>query len=167
MSAAICSAIQLWSWLAPHFQTLWHLKNTIPLCSPIIAGRGYREIIGPTLPTCRTSHPLSPRNDSDQKIGVPLSQSAHRTVTMGSLYLVIISRLRTRGGSFPLLLRTMVEARWHGVFFHIYFIFLKTKNKKKRKRGEEKGEKKDWSVLPPTELHLPNGLLLGANWAWK
>lgn len=56
-----------------------------------------------------------------------------------------------------------------GVFSYIFFIFLKTKNKKKRKRGgEEKGGGgKDWSVLPPTELHLPNGLLLGANWAWK
>lgn len=33
------SAVSLWSWLTTHFQTLWHLKNTIPLWSPIITGR--------------------------------------------------------------------------------------------------------------------------------
>lgn len=65
-------------------------ENTIPLCSPIIVRKGYWEITGPTLPTCSTPHPVSPRNDSDQKIGIQLSQSAHRTVTMGTPYLVII-----------------------------------------------------------------------------
>lgn len=58
---------------------------------------GYREITGPTLTTCSTSHPLPPRNDGDQKIGVLLSQSARRTVTMGSPYLVVISRFLRLG----------------------------------------------------------------------
>lgn len=68
-------------------------------------------------------------------IDVLLSQSARRTVTMGSPYLVIISRF---------------------FFFFLHwdvFIYFGDKRQEERKR------RRDWNALPPTELHLSCGPL--------
>ena len=95
---------------------------------------GYREITGPTLTTCSTSHPLPPRNDGDQKIGVLLSQSARRTVTMGSPYLVVISRFLRLGHC-----SGYYRGRW-GEPEDTAFIFFKDGRQEEREK-EKKGLK--------------------------
>lgn len=95
ISAAICSAVFHFDHDLLPISNRCENFDTIPLWSPIITGRGYREITGPTLSTCNTLRRCSPRNDGHQKIGVLLSQSARRTVTIGSPYLVIISHFLT------------------------------------------------------------------------
>lgn len=80
---------------------------------------GYKEITGQTPAPCSKSPPPPTRNDTDQKIGVPLSQSVHRTATMGSPYLLVISRFLTASCHLRLLSRKMRLARRHDFFFKI------------------------------------------------
>lgn len=166
LTLTLCSQLGSKKWALPfalpfHFDhdslpifkrcDIWKTQSHFGLLSSLEGG--YREITGPTLPTCSTSHPLAARNDGDQKIGVLLSQSARRTVTMGSPYLVIISRFLTLRRCFGLLLRKMRGARGHRGFF--CFVFFDERQEEREK--EKKGWKCDWNALPPTELYLSNG----------
>lgn len=163
LTLTLCSQLGSKKWALPfalpfHFDhdslpifkrcDIWKTQSHFGLLSSLEGG--YGEITGPTLPTCSTSHPFSPRNDGHQKIGVTLSQSARGTVTIASPYLVIISHFLTLRRRFRLLLRKMRGARGHSVDF----FFFKMRGQKKEKKG-----RRDWNALPPTELYLSNGPL--------
>ena len=99
---------------------------------------GYREIAGPTLPPYSTLHRLSPRNDGDHKTGVLLSQSACRTATMGSPYLVIISRFLPPRCCSAI---TQKDGGIQRVQFFLFF-FLKDERQEEREK-ERRGRKND------------------------
>lgn len=146
VSAAICSADPLWSWLASHFQTLWHLKTQSHFGLLSSLERGYREITGATLPTCSTWHPLSPRNETNwcPTVTICLLDCDNRKPIFGHHFSLSYTEM-----SFSTITEEDEESQ------RTWYLFRDKKKERKKKR------KRDWNALPPTELYLSNGPLSG------
>lgn len=161
MSAAICSAVPLWSWLPPHFQTLWHLKNTILLWSPIIAGRrtqgnnragaAYLQHITSSLPKKwwwpKNRRPTVTICPPDCDNGKSIFGHHFSLSYSGTLFLAITED--DEGSQ-----RTLCS------FF--IFIFLRWETRRKRKREEGAG----MLYLPQSSIS-PMAPCRGTNWSWK
>ena len=146
----------------PPFSNAVTFEKHNPTWSVIIAGKGYREITGPTLATCSTSHHISPRNDAEQKIGVLLSQSACRTVTMGCpAFGHHFSLSYTETLFSPITEEDKGSQRTPCLFF---LFSLKMRDKKKKTRRDEKMTE----VLYRLQSSIsPIAPYRGTNWSWK